>query len=76
LIQHRLARERKVLDALVRMDEATLDELVLQVYEDVPARLHRVAQRSLAAHLDKLVAEGRVRTVGGRYAPVNASAAG
>jgi glyoxylase-like metal-dependent hydrolase (beta-lactamase superfamily II)/8-oxo-dGTP pyrophosphatase MutT (NUDIX family) len=76
LIQHRLARERKVLDALVRMDEATLDELVLQVYDDVPARLHRVAQRSLAAHLDKLVAEGRVRTVGGRYAPVNASAAG
>jgi len=36
----------------------------------VPARLHRVAARSLTAHLEKLVADGVARTAGERYALV------
>ncbi|MGH8705396.1 MAG: hypothetical protein ACREUO_08275 [Burkholderiales bacterium] len=34
----------------------------------MPPRLHPVAARSLAAHLEKLVADGRARLHGGRYA--------
>ena len=52
----------------------TLEELVLEVYDDVHQRLHAVAMRSLAAHLGKLAAEGRVRATEGRYALVQSSA--
>ncbi|MSQ62984.1 MAG: MBL fold metallo-hydrolase [Betaproteobacteria bacterium] len=67
LVAHRLAREAKVAAALGRRGEATLDELVTDVYDDVSPKLHPVAMRSLTAHLDKLVAEGRVRQASGRY---------
>lgn len=67
LVAHRLAREAKVAAALKRRGEATLEELLPDVYDDVPARMHPVAARSLAAHLDKLVAEGRARQASGRY---------
>jgi len=67
LIRHRLAREQKVVQALSRMRAPTLEELVVDVYEDVPQRMHGVALRSLAAHLDKLVAEGRARVSDRRY---------
>lgn len=58
LVAHRLRREAKVLAALERLREATLGELVVAVYDDVPAALHPVARRSLLAHLLKLEAEG------------------
>jgi glyoxylase-like metal-dependent hydrolase (beta-lactamase superfamily II)/8-oxo-dGTP pyrophosphatase MutT (NUDIX family) len=74
LIAHRLKREAKVLaalpaegDASGRMDDASVEELVSRVYDDVSPRLHPVASRSLTAHLDKLVEEGRVHMHGGRY---------
>ncbi|HZM33635.1 MAG TPA: MBL fold metallo-hydrolase [Burkholderiales bacterium] len=70
LIAHRLGRESKVLKHLEAMKEASMDELLPLVYDDVPARLHRVAARSLTAHLDKLLAEGAVRAAGGRFALV------
>jgi len=67
LIAHRLAREAKVTAALQRRGPATLEELVTDVYDEVSPRLHPVAMRSLTAHLDKLVAEGRAREASGRY---------
>ncbi len=67
LVAHRLAREAKVVTALQRRSAATLDELVAVVYDDVSPKLHPVALRSLSAHLDKLVAEGRARQTAGRY---------
>jgi glyoxylase-like metal-dependent hydrolase (beta-lactamase superfamily II)/8-oxo-dGTP pyrophosphatase MutT (NUDIX family) len=67
LIAHRLAREAKVTAALGRRGAATLDELLPDVYDDVSPRLYPVAARSLSAHLDKLVAEGRARQAAGRY---------
>jgi glyoxylase-like metal-dependent hydrolase (beta-lactamase superfamily II) len=76
LIRHRMAREAKVAAALARLGAPTLEELVLEVYDDVPTRLHGVALRSLAAHLGKLAAEGRVRAGDGRYTLVQSAAAG
>ena len=67
LVAHRLAREAKVAAALKSRGSATLDELVSVVYDDVSPKLHPVAMRSLTAHLDKLVAEGRARQTAGRY---------
>jgi glyoxylase-like metal-dependent hydrolase (beta-lactamase superfamily II)/8-oxo-dGTP pyrophosphatase MutT (NUDIX family) len=67
LVAHRFAREAKVAAALRRRGEASVEELVPDVYDDVSPKLHPVAMRSLTAHLDKLVAEGRVRQASGRY---------
>ena len=62
LIAHRLGRERKVLAGLDKVGpDATIDKLLPVVYDDVPIALHRVAARSLRAHLDKLVVDGRAR---------------
>ncbi len=68
LLIHRLDRENKVRSALQRLRTATLEELLPAVYDDVPARIHPVAGRSLLAHLDKLVAEGRATQHGERWA--------
>jgi glyoxylase-like metal-dependent hydrolase (beta-lactamase superfamily II) len=65
LIAHRLKREQKVLDAFSKKNSATLDELLPLVYDDVAEKLHRVARRSLHAHLIKLARESRVREEAG-----------
>jgi glyoxylase-like metal-dependent hydrolase (beta-lactamase superfamily II)/8-oxo-dGTP pyrophosphatase MutT (NUDIX family) len=70
LIQHRLKREQKVLGALQALREASVAELVPLAYDDVPARLHGVAARSLTAHLHKLIADGVARAKGERFALV------
>jgi len=59
LIAHRLQREAKVAERLRRAGRATLDVLVISVYDDVDPRLHPVAKGSLLAHLLKLEADGR-----------------
>lgn len=63
LIQHRLRREAKVLAKLPRQKAADLSTLVRAVYDDVPAQLHPIAERSLLAHLIKLEAETRALRV-------------
>ena len=74
LVQHRLKREAKVIAALARLGAASAEELLPLVYDDVPARLHGWAARSLAAHLDKLVADGAARVRERRYALVQSRA--
>ena len=76
LIAHRMAREEKVVNALVKIGPATLDELLPLVYDDVPARIHKWAARSLTAHLDKLAAEGAVRASNERFSLVKSRTAG
>ncbi len=76
LIAHRMARERKVISSLEKLEIASLEELLTLVYDDVPARIHRWAARSLAAHLDKLAADGAVRAAGERYTLVKSRTAG
>ncbi len=55
---HRLAREAAVLAALARRNRASVEELVADVYTDVPEALHPVARYSVWAHLLKCRDEG------------------
>jgi glyoxylase-like metal-dependent hydrolase (beta-lactamase superfamily II) len=57
-LAHRRMREDKVVGALGDTPR-TLGELVAIAYSDTPRMLWPLAERSLRAHLDKLVAEGR-----------------
>jgi len=57
-IAHRRARERQVMAALAAGDR-TPAEVVARVYAEVDPVLHPAAERSVRAHLAKLVREGR-----------------
>lgn len=70
LIAHRLGREEKIAAALVRTGGGTLDDIVPVAYDDVNASLFPIAKRSLLAHLEKLVTDGRASLSEGRWAPV------
>lgn len=59
LVNHRLKRERKVIDCLQAQGRSTLDVLVTSVYDDVDVSLHPMAKLSLTAHLIKLGQENR-----------------
>jgi len=56
-IDHRLDRERRLLEALGR-GLRERGELLDEVWDDVPAELRPAAALTLAAHLDKLALEG------------------
>lgn len=58
-IEHRLGRERKVVDAM-GTESKTLPEILASAYADTPKMLWPLAEKSLRAHLTKLVADGRV----------------
>lgn len=58
-ISHRLERERRLLAAL-DAGKRSVDELLDDVWDDAPAALRPAAAWTLAAHLDKLEAEGRL----------------
>lgn len=59
-LAHRRMREDRVLAALTATP-ATLDAMLPIAYGDTPRMLWPLAERSLRAHLDKLVNEGRAR---------------
>jgi glyoxylase-like metal-dependent hydrolase (beta-lactamase superfamily II) len=61
VIGHRLAREARLVRALETRGAATLDEVLAEVYADVPRSMHAYARYSLLAHAVKLAEEGRVR---------------
>ena len=64
LIRHRQYREQKVLSAMKKAGEASLETLVPLAYDDTDPSLHKVARYSLWAHLLKLEREGRAeRTI-------------
>lgn len=56
---HRLGRERKVLAAM-GPELKTLPEILASAYADTPKMLWPLAEKSLRAHLSKLVTDGRV----------------
>jgi len=63
LIAHRLARHERVAAALGQAGEASVDELLPQVYDDVTEAQLPVAQFSLWAHLRYLAAQGRATPI-------------
>jgi glyoxylase-like metal-dependent hydrolase (beta-lactamase superfamily II) len=58
-IEHRLSRERRLLTALAR-GARTIEEMLDAAWDDVAEVLRPAATVTLAAHLDKLAAEGRL----------------
>ena len=70
IVAHRLRREAKVLEAVTELAGADTDALLARVYDDVKPGLHPVARRSLTAHLQKLVADGRVNHENDRWSAV------
>jgi glyoxylase-like metal-dependent hydrolase (beta-lactamase superfamily II) len=73
LKQHRRMREAAIYARLVAGDR-TIPEIVAVIYRDTDPRLHRAAGLSVLAHLEDLVATGKVISDGppiveGRFAP-------
>jgi len=68
VIAHRMLREERLVRSLAARGRATLDELLPEVYADVPKFMHVYARYSLLAHAVKLVEEGRARVEGETYA--------
>jgi len=64
--EHRLERERQVLDAIDAGD-ATIQEIVARIYADYDKALHGPAAMSVLAHLQKLHNEGVVREEGDEW---------
>jgi glyoxylase-like metal-dependent hydrolase (beta-lactamase superfamily II)/8-oxo-dGTP pyrophosphatase MutT (NUDIX family) len=66
-VEHRQRREREIL-AAVAGGAGTTAEVVAVAYTDVPAKMHPLAERAVAAHLLKLEEDGLVRRAeGGRF---------
>jgi glyoxylase-like metal-dependent hydrolase (beta-lactamase superfamily II)/8-oxo-dGTP pyrophosphatase MutT (NUDIX family) len=58
LKQHRLQREAKIISAMQRRPQGTLEDWVELAYDDVPPRMWPMAQRSLLAHVERIQALG------------------
>jgi len=54
IINHRLSREDKIIESMKKLKNTTIEELLLDVYDDVDPRLHPIAIWSLEAHLIRL----------------------
>ena len=67
LIEHRLGREARAVAALEENPGLTLEALTPHVYREVDPKLHRLASRSLLAHLLKLEVEGRAACANERW---------
>ncbi len=72
LIEHRLERERQVLDA-VRSGLHTIPAIVEALYVDVRRELYKPARRSVLAHLVKLTDDGTVAVDGASHPRLDAS---
>ena len=67
-VEHRLGRERKVVDGM-GTEPKKLPEILASAYADTPKMLWPLAEKSLRAHLGKLAHEGRaVQTETGAWA--------
>lgn len=60
VIDHRMEREAKVIEAMQQLGTAPIPEIVKIAYADVPEFLHEMAGNSTFAHLLKLKAESKV----------------
>lgn len=58
-IEHRLTREKQILEAIAA-GARTPEEITAKVYRGLDEKLVRLAEKSVAAHLEKLSADGRL----------------
>jgi len=58
LKQHRLAREAKVLAAMLAAPGGSMDDWVAAAYDDVHPRVWPIAKRSMLAHVEHIRALG------------------
>jgi glyoxylase-like metal-dependent hydrolase (beta-lactamase superfamily II) len=65
-LEHRLERERQIVEALRRGD-ATADAITARVYQGLPPHLLPMARDGVVAHLIKLEREQRVRRDGDQW---------
>jgi glyoxylase-like metal-dependent hydrolase (beta-lactamase superfamily II) len=65
-LSHRRRRERQVLELLAGGPQGA-QALAAMIYPDLDPRLTRAAEGTVAAHLEKLIDEGRVRRTGARF---------
>jgi glyoxylase-like metal-dependent hydrolase (beta-lactamase superfamily II) len=65
-VQHRRDRESRIIDAM-RSGARTIPQIVTAVYTDVPEAMHRLAEMSVLAHLEKLEGEGNVTRDGEEF---------
>jgi glyoxylase-like metal-dependent hydrolase (beta-lactamase superfamily II)/8-oxo-dGTP pyrophosphatase MutT (NUDIX family) len=72
-VAHRLAREEKVMRALVLGGRAAPIDLLESAYDDTSPALYPLAARSCLAHLLKLVKDGRAEQHGDRFVAIPAS---
>ena len=68
IVAHRLKREAKVVAVLQAIGPADAEALLARVYDDVQPKLHRMAMRSLSAHLFKLRDDGAAQERDGVWA--------
>ena len=68
IVAHRLEREAKVVAVLQAIGPADAEALLARVYDDVQPKLHRMAMRSLSAHLFKLRDDGAAQERDGVWA--------
>jgi glyoxylase-like metal-dependent hydrolase (beta-lactamase superfamily II) len=67
IIQHRIERESKVIEALQLQKSGDLDTLVKDVYSDVDPMLHPIAKWSLESHLIKLINDGVAKRTNNKF---------
>jgi endoribonuclease LACTB2 len=65
-LAHRFDREREIIDVMID-GPRTIPQIVKSVYRDVPEVLHKLAEMSVLAHLEKLESEGRVASHGNEF---------
>lgn len=63
LIEHRVARERQI-GACLERGIGRIPEMVTVIYSEIDPRMHPAAAMSVLAHLQHMVADGRVATEG------------
>lgn len=61
---HRRLREAAIVDRIERGDR-TIPEIVAVIYRETPKALHGAAALSVLAHIEDLIARGRIRAVEG-----------
>jgi len=67
-LEHRAEREHAIVTALTKRPAgATPEDLVPEVYIDVPAAVRRFAASNVLAHLEKLCDDGQVNLRDGRF---------